>query len=124
FGLVNRFPDDMLTIGRKTDEYVRIRALTQGLTSASQVVAGNDFITGEDVTANPALTPSALRVAMRQIGDRTDANGVRIPIPAGFYLVVGNGVKESAEWAIGLATGAIQVQDGLVTYRMPSTPAD
>src|SRR5699024_11084714 len=91
FGLVNRFPNDMHTIGRKTDEYVRIRALTQGLTSASQVVAGNDFITGEDVTANPALTPSALRVAMRQIGDRTDANGVRIPIPAGFYLVVGNG---------------------------------
>lgn len=124
YGLVTQFPDQMLEVGRKTDEFVRIRALVEGVTSNSQVEAGEDFITGEAVTANPALTPSSLRVAIRQIGTRTDSRGVRIPIPSGFHLVVPVGVKESAEWAIGLATGAIQVQDGLVTYRMPSTPAD
>lgn len=124
FNLVARFPDDMLTVGRKTDEYVRVRALLNGLSPTSQVGADEDFITGETVVANSKLTPAALRVAIRQIGKRADSNGVKVRIPAGFYLVVGNGVKESAEWAIGLATGAIQVQDGLVTYRMPSTPAD
>lgn len=124
YGLVSQFPNQMLEVGRKTDEYVRIRALTSGVTSASKVTADTDFITGETVPDNPLLTPAALRVAIRQIGKRTDSRGVRIPIPSGFHLVVPVGAKESAQWAIGLATGAIQVQDGLVTYRMPSTPAD
>src|SRR5699024_11658869 len=68
--------------------------------------------------------PEALRVAVRQIGRRPDADGVRVPIPANFYLVVGRGMSESIEWALGLARGAFEVQNGLVTSRIPSAPAD
>lgn len=124
FGLVNRFPNDMLAVGRKTDEYVRIRALKNGVTSASALQAGEDFVSEEAVTVNNAPTPAALRVAIRQIGQRTDSDGVRIAIPRNFYLVVGRGMSESIEWALGLAKGAFQIQDGLVTSRIPSAPAD
>lgn len=124
YGLVSRFPDDMLTIGRKTDEYVRIRALLNGVTSASALQAGEDFVSGETVTVNSAPTPAALRVAVRQVGTRTDSEGNRFSIPRNFYLVVGRGMSESIEWALGLARGAYEVQNGLVTSRIPSAPAD
>ena len=124
YGLVSRFPNDMLTVGRKTDEYVRIRALVNGVTAASALEADEDFVSGESVPVNSAPTPEALRVAVRQIGRRTDADGVRVPIPANFYLVVGRGMSESIEWALGLARGAFEVQNGLVTSRIPSAPAD
>lgn len=124
FGLVSRFPNDMLTIGRKTDEYVRIRALKNGVTAASALQADTDFVSEEDVPANSAPTPAALRVAIRQIGRRTDADGQRVPIPASFHLVVGRGMSESIEWALGLARGAFEIQNGLVTSRVPSAPAD
>jgi len=126
FGLVTRFPDDMLRVGQKTDEYVRIRALIQGTTDASKLAneTDTDFISGEGVVRDNILTPAALRVAIRQIGKRTDDSGVRFPIPRSFQLVVARGMRESAEWAIGLAQGMIQVQDGLATYRTPSVPAD
>src|SRR5690625_7803654 len=116
----------MLRVGQKTDEYVRIRALIQGTTDASKLAneTDTDFISGEEVVRDNILTPAALRVAIRQIGKRTDDSGVRFPIPRSFQLVVARGMRESAEWAIGLAQGMMQVQDGVATYRTPSVPAE
>lgn len=127
FNLVSRFPGDMLRVGQKTDEYVVIRALTSGVTSASQLAAGDtDFITGEAVPANSALTPAALRVAVRQIGERTvigsDGKPVRVPIPARFRLVVGLGRSDSINWALGVARGLFSIDDGAIQYR-PSPSA-
>src|SRR5699024_10168932 len=59
-----------------------------------------------------------------QIGRITGADGVRAPIPANFYLVVGRGMSESIESALCLAQSAFEVEDGLVTSRIPSAPAD
>src|SRR5690606_9714595 len=64
------------------------------------------------------------RVAIRQIGQRTDANGARVPIPARFRLVVGLGQAESIEWNLGLARGLYEVADGDVRYRTTQTPGD
>lgn len=117
FGLVNRFPQDMLNVGVKTDHYVVIRALINGVTAASELVTGTDFITGEDVPADSPATPAALRVAIRQINARTDADGNRVPTPARFKLVVAQGAAEGIEWSLGLARGLFSVQDGLIQYR-------
>lgn len=126
FNLVSRFPADMLRVGQKTDEYVVIRALTSGVTTASQLDPGTDFITGDAVLANNALTPAALRVAIRQIGDRTvvgsDGEQVRVPIPARFRLVVGIGRSDSINWALGVAKGLFSIDDGAITYK-PSPAA-
>lgn len=126
FGLVSKFPGDMLKVGRKTDEYVVIRALIQGVTAASELVPGTDFISGKAVVANEGPTPQALRVAIRQINDRRDRNGNRVPIPRAFRLVVAPGVADSIQWNLGLAQGLYSVQDGLTTYRptagMPADP--
>lgn len=125
FGLVNRFPGDMLRVATKTEEYVVIRALINGVTTSSELVGGQvDFISGDTVPADSPATPAALRVAIRQIGDRTDANGNRVPTPARFRLVVAQGASDSVNWALGLARGLYSVQDGLVTYRATGTPAD
>lgn len=121
FNLLSRFPQDMLRVGQKTDEYVVIRALTSGVTSASKLQAGTDFITGDAVVADNALTPQALRVAIRQIGDRTvtgsDGQPVRVPIPARFRLVVGLGRSDSINWALGVARGLFSIDDGAIQYR-------
>lgn len=126
FRLVSQFPADMLTVGRKTDEYVRIRALKNGVTAASSLDAGTDFITGTAVPADAPLSAAALRVAIRQIGDRlvTDSNGeqVRTPIPRRFHLVVGLGRSDSINWELGVARGLFSVQDGAINYR-PTSPA-
>lgn len=119
YGLVTRFPSDMLKVGVKTDEFVRIRALVEGVTTASEFVAGEDFISGETVPADAPPTAAALRVAIRQINDRTDANGARVPTPARFNLVVAQGMSDQVEYGIGLARGLFQVQDGNLTYRAP-----
>lgn len=124
FGLVTRFPADMLRVGRKTDEYVVIRALANGVTAASELEAGTDFITGEAVPADSPATPAALRVAIRQINERTDADGNRIPTPARFRLVVGQGQSDAINWSLGLARGMYSVEDGVITYRTANTPAD
>lgn len=124
FGLVQRFPADMLKVGVKTDHYVVIRALINGVTSASALVAGKDFITGEAVPAKSAATAAALRVAIRQINNRKDAEGNRVPTPARFRLVVAQGAADSINWALGVARGLYSVQDGLITYRPQGTPAD
>lgn len=123
FNLIQRFPGDMLKVGRKTDQYVVIRALTEGVTATSQLDAGTDFISGEAVPANSPATPAALRVAIRQIGQRTDAEGNKVPIPTRFYLVVPTGDAESVEYSIALATGVISIQDGSTLVR-PVAGAD
>jgi hypothetical protein len=124
FGLVSRLPADMLRVGRKTDEYVVIRALVNGVTGASELDPGVDFITGEAVASNSPATPAALRVAIRQIGQRTDSRGVRVPTPARFHLVVAQGAAESINWGIGLARGLYSVEDTSIVYRATNTPAD
>lgn len=124
FGLVNRFPADMLRVAVKTEEYVVIRALVNGVTSASALQAGTDFISGDAVTVNDQATPAALRVAIRQISERTDANGNRVPVPARFRLVVSQGAADAINWSLGLARGLYEVQDGQIVYRATGTPAD
>lgn len=124
FGLVNRFPNDMLRVGLKTDQYVVIRALTSGVTSASAILPGTDQITGKEITANAPLSGEALRVAIRQIGQRKDAEGVRVPTPSRFYLVVPEGTGQDAEFAIALARGAVSIQDGSITYNAANLPGD
>ena len=52
FGLINRFPADMLRVGTKTDSYVVFRALRDGVTAASNLDAGVDPITGDAVPVN------------------------------------------------------------------------
>lgn len=122
YGLVTRFPGDMLKVGVKTDQYVVIRALQNGVTSASELDAGVDFISGETVPADSPATPAALRVAIRQISQRTDADGNRVPTPARFRLVVGIGQSDGINWSIGVARGIADVQDGAIRY-IPTTPA-
>lgn len=121
FNLIQRFPGDMLAVGRKTDQYVVIRALIQGVTATSQFDAGDtDFISGDTVGANPAPTPAALRIAIRQIGRRTDTEGNKVPIPQRFYLVVPTGEAESIQYNLALALGVFQIQDGSATTRPPA----
>lgn len=123
FSLIQRFPGDMLSVGRKTDQYIVIRALTEGVTSTSSLQADTDFISGETVAANDAPTPAALRVAIRQIGRRTDDDGNKVPIPSRFYLVVPTGDAESVQYSINLARGVISIQDGSAVVR-PVAGAD
>lgn len=116
FGLINRFPTDMLNVGRKTDQFVRSRALRQGVTAASQLQAGTDPITGDAIPANAPISGAALRAAIRQIGQRTDADGNRVPVPSRFRVVVPVGTAEDVELSIALARGLATIQDGLITY--------
>lgn len=116
YGLVSRFPGDMLTVGIKTDAYVVIRALTQGVTSASQLDAGTDPITGDAIPANAPISGAALRAAIRQIGQRTDADGNRVPVPRRFRVVVPVGTAEDVELSIALARGLATIQDGSLVY--------
>lgn len=121
FGLINRFPTDMMNVGRKTEQYVVIRALLEGVTAASELQAGVDPITGETVPANAPVSGASLRAAIRQIGQRVDADGNRVPVPARFRLVVPVGTAEDVELSIALARGLATIQDGLLTYNASST---
>lgn len=116
FGLINRFPADMLRVGVKTDSYVVFRALRDGVTAASELQAGIDPITGETVLADAPVSGAALRAAIRQIGQRTDADGNRVPVPSRFRLVVPVGTAEDVQLSIALARGLATIQDGSLTY--------
>ena len=116
FGLINRYPADMLRVGLKTDDYVVFRALRDGVTAASQLQAGTDPITGDAIPANAPISGAALRAAIRQIGQRTDADGNRVPVPSRFRVVVPVGTSEDVQMSIALARGLATVQDGLLTY--------
>lgn len=117
YGLATRFPGDMLKVGVKTDHFVVVRALTSGVTAASELLAGTDYISGDAVVADSPATPAALRVAIRQISERTDSSGVRVPLPARFQLVVAQGAADSVNWSLALAKGLFSVQDGLVVQK-------
>lgn len=116
FGLISRFPEDMMRVGRETDTFVRSRALREGTTSASQFVSSEDPITGDTLPANAPISGAALRAAIRQIGQRTDADGNRVRIPSRFRVVVPSGTAEDVELSIALARGLATIQDGLLTY--------
>lgn len=117
FGLVQRFPGAMLTVGQKTEQYVVYRALAEGVTSASALQAGTDPITGEAVTANAPISVAALRAALRQLGRRTDARtGARIPLPTALTLVVPVGTADDVRLMIALARGLATIQDGSLSY--------
>lgn len=116
YGLTNRFPGDMLKVGLKTDQYVVIRALIQGVTSASQLDAGVDPITGDPILVNAPISGAALRAAIRQIGQRTDSEGNRVPVPRSFRVVVPVGTAEDVELSIALARGYATIVDGSFTY--------
>lgn len=120
FGLITRFPADMLRVGLKTDQYVVFRALRDGVTAASGLDAGTDPLTGVAVPANAPISAAALRAAIVQIGQRTDADGNRVPVPRRFRVVVPVGVGESVELAIALARGIATIQDGSITYNAAS----
>lgn len=116
FGLISRFPEDMMRVGRKTDTFVRGRALREGTTGASQFQASTDPITGNSLPANALISGESLRAAIRQIGQRTDADGNRITIPSRFRVVVPSGTAEDVQLSIALARGLASIQDGLLTY--------
>lgn len=116
YGLITRFPNDMLRVGLKTDQYVVIRALTEGVTAASDLAADTDPITGDAVPAHAPISGSALRAAIRQISQRTDADGNRVPVPRRFRVIVPVGTAQDVELSIALARGLATIQDGLLTY--------
>lgn len=121
FGLITRFPADMLKIGRKTDQFVRGRALREGTTAASQLKAGKDLITEKPIPANAPISGEALRVAISQIGKRKDAQGNKVLTPSRFQLVVSAGEAENAKFAIARAQGLVEIQNGLLKYSAAST---
>ena len=121
FGFINRFPTDMLKVGRKTDQFVRGRALREGTTATSQIKAGKDLITGTSVPKNAPLTAEALRVGIAQIGKRKDAQGNKVITPARFQLVVSAGEGDNARFAIARAQGLVEIQSSGLVYSSAST---
>lgn len=124
FGLVQRFPSDMLRVGVKTDQYVVIRALIEGVTAASELQGGVDAISGETIAPNAPVSGAALRRAIREISQRVDEDGNRVPVPARFRLVVPVGTTEDIELSIALARGLMTIQDGVRTYNGSNLPGD
>lgn len=116
FNLINRFPTDMMRVGSATESYVVVRALINGVTGSSQFIAGIDPITGDTLPVNAPISGSALRAAIRQIAQRTDASGNRVPVPRRFRVVVPVGTAEDVELSIALARGLATITDGLLTY--------
>ena len=116
FGLVNRFPTDMFNVGTKTEFFVQSRALREGVTAASQFEESVDPITGETLPDNAPISGAAIRAAIRQIAQRTDDEGNRVPVPSRFRLVVPVGTAEDVELSIALARGLATIQDGSLTY--------
>jgi len=117
YGMIQRFPNDMLRVGQKTQEYVVHRAIVNGTTSASQLQAGTDLITGATVAANAKLRPESLRTALIQVGLRRNSRGFPIPVPASYSLVVPLGQGIAINWALGVARGLYEVEDGQITYQ-------
>jgi len=117
FNLVTRFPQDMLRVGVKTQAYVTHRALVNGVTAASQLEAGTDYVTGDAVEANSPLTAAALRVAFRQLGARRDANDNKITIPNRYYLVVPSGTADDVNYMLGVERGLFAIVDGNMQFR-------
>lgn len=117
----SQVPGDMLNVGLKTDEFVVFRALVDGATAASEIVGGEDQITGTTVTPNPEFSAAAVRVALRNIAARTDDDGNRIPLAPRYRVVVPLGEGDTVQWMLDEASRIIRVQDGLITYGAPGS---
>lgn len=117
----SQIPNDMLNVGLKTDEFVVFNALVDQTTAASQVTGGEDYITGEEVDPNPRLSAQAVRVALRNISERTDDAGNRIPLAPQYHLVVPLGTGDAVRWMLEEAGQIIQRQDGSITYGRPGS---
>lgn len=117
----SQVPNDMLNVGLKTDEFVVFRALVDGATAASQVTGGTDLITGETITPNPAFSAAAVRVALRNISERTDDQGNRIPLAPRYRVVVPLGEGDTAQWMLDEAARIIRIQDGNILYGPPGS---
>lgn len=114
-----QIPDDMLRTGLKTDEYVVFSALVDGVTSASAITGGTDFVSGTTVPPNPDISAAAIRVALSNIAARTDADGNRIPLATRYRIVVPIGQKDQVDWMLQEAARIVSIQDGVITYGPP-----
>lgn len=117
YNIINRFPTDMQTVGRKTSEYVVHRALVNGVGGGQQLQSGTDYITSSVVPANADISAAAIRVAIAQLAARVDSNGYRIPIASQYYLVVPLGQADSVNWMLSTARSLYALQDGNLEYR-------
>lgn len=117
----SQVPNDMLQVGLRTDEFVVFRALVDGATADSQVDGGVDLITGETIPANPEFSAAAVRVALRNISQRTDDRGNRIPLAPRYRVVVPLGEGDTAQWILDEAARIVRVQDGSITYGAPGS---
>lgn len=109
--LAGRFPGDMLAVAEDTDEFVVMRALVEGVTSTSQMVAGTDFITGDAIPANAPASAAAIRTLLRQIGTRVDNRGNAIGLATRYNVVVGIGQADALQWDIDNAQNIVQIAD-------------
>lgn len=117
----SQVPNDMLQVGVKTDEFVVFRALVDGATAGSQITGGTDLITGEVIPPNPEFSAAAVRVALRNISERTDSEGNRIPLATRYRVVVPLGEGDTVEWMLEEAGRIIRIQDGSITYGAPGS---
>lgn len=117
----SQVPNDMLSVGVKTDEFVVFRALVDGATAGSQVTGGTDLITGDVIPPNPVFSAAAVRVALRNISVRTDSDGNRIPLAPRYRIVVPIGEGDTVEWMLEEAARIIRIQDGSITYGAPGS---
>lgn len=117
----SQVPNDMLQVGLHTDEFVVFRALVDGADASSQVAGGDDLITGETITPNPEFSAAAVRVALRNISQRTDSEGNRIPLAPRYRIVVPLGEGDTVQWMLDEAARIIRIQDGEITYGAPGS---
>lgn len=120
-GELQRIPRDMLEIGLDTDDFVVFRSLVDGVNATSQQTAGAAPISGAAVPINAPVSPDAIRLALSQIAQRTDAaTGRRIPLARSYYVVVPMGMGESVEVALEIARNIISIDDGSIRYGGPT----
>lgn len=117
----SQIPGDMLNVGLKTDEFVVFNALVDGATADSQMTGGDDLITGDTIPPNAPFSAAAVRVALRNIAERTDDSGNRIPVAPRYRVVVPLGEGDTVQWMLDEASRIIRIQDGLITYGAPGS---
>lgn len=117
----SQVPNDMLNVGLKTDEFVVFRALVDGAVAGSQITGGEDLLTGDVIPPNPEFSAAAVRVALRNISQRVDQDGTRIPLAPRYRVVVSLGEKDTVEWMLQEAARITSVQSGLITYGPPGS---
>lgn len=121
-GEIRRVPDDMLTIGLDTEEYLIFRALQDGSDSTSALKGGTVQATGAVVPANAPISGDALRQAFVEIVHRFDVHGRRIPIAPSYYVVVPVGYKEQVELELIKARNIFQFPQNGVVYTGGGVP--